>query len=411
MADIQSIEYCREDFPALLEKVNGRPIAFLDTAASAQKPLAVIDKMRDVMQFHYANVHRGLYKFSQMTTAEYESVRGKVADFIRAGNENEIVFTRNTTESINLVAASWGGTNLKAGDEIILTEMEHHANVVPWQLFAEKAGFLIKVVPVLEDGTLDMEAYQNLLSKKTKLVSFVHISNALGTVNAVENIVRMAKNYNPSIKVLVDASQSIVHDDVNVATMGCDFLVFTGHKLYGPPGVGVLWARHDILDSMPPYQGGGDMIERVSFQGTSFKPAPMKFEAGTPSFIDVIGLGAAIDYVRTIGANNIIAHEKSLLAYAQDELSEIKGLRFYGPSQGNKAPILSFTTEWAHISDVAMVLDQCGVAVRSGHHCCMPLMQRYGIEGTLRASLGLYSNQSDIDALINGLQKAKGMLS
>lgn len=410
MADIQSIEYCREDFPALSEKVHGKPVAFLDTAASAQKPNAVIDKMSDVMRFHYANVHRGLYRFSQMTTAEYEAVRGKVADFIHASTEHEIVFTRNTTESINLVAASWGGANLKAGDEIILTQMEHHANIVPWQLLADKTGFIIKVVPVLDNGTLDMTAYQSLLSNKTRLVSVVHTSNAFGTINPIDKIIAEAKAFNPAIMVMVDASQSIVHGAVDVRAMGCDFLAFTGHKLYGPTGAGVLWARAEILNAMPPYQGGGDMIERVSFDGTTYKPAPIRFEAGTPSFVDVIGLGAAIDYVRTISAENIVAHETSLLDYAMREMESIDGVQIYGPAK-HKAPIISFTTAWAHISDVAMVLDQCGVAVRAGHHCCMPLMERFGIEGTLRASLGLYSNKSDIDALINGLNKAKGMLS
>ncbi len=410
MADIQSIEYCRDDFPALSERVHGKPVAFLDTASSAQKPNAVIDKMSEVMRFHYANVHRGLYRFSQMTTAEYEAVRGKVADFIHASSEHEIVFTRNTTESINLVAASWGGANLKAGDEIILTQMEHHANIVPWQLLADKTGFVIKVVPVLDDGTLDMTTYQSLLSNKTRLVSVVHTSNALGTINPIGKIIADAKAFNPAIMVMVDASQSIVHGAVDVQAMGCDFLAFTGHKLYGPTGVGVLWARAEILNAMPPYQGGGDMIERVSFEGTSYKPAPIRFEAGTPSFVDVIGLGAAIDYVRTIGAENIVAHETSLLDYAMREMESIDGVQLYCPAK-HKAPIISFTTTWAHISDVAMVLDQCGVAVRAGHHCCMPLMERFGIDGTLRASLGLYSNKSDIDALISGLSKAKGMLS
>ena len=410
MVDVQNIEYCREDFPILSQAMHGKPVAFLDSASSAQKPLVVIEKMSDVMKFNYANVHRGLYRFSQMTTAEYESVRGKVSDFIGANSENEIVFTRNTTEAINLVAASWGGANLKAGDEIILSGMEHHANIVPWQLLADKIGFIIKVIPVLDDGTLDLDAFQKLLSSQTKFVGVVHTSNALGTINPVEKIISLAKSYNPDIHVFVDASQSVVHGHVNVKDLGCDFLTFTGHKLYGPTGVGVLWARPEILESMPPYQGGGDMIERVSFDGTTFKSAPMKFEAGTPAFLEVIGLGAAIDYIRTIGMDNIMAHEAALYEYTVRELTNIDGLKFYGTAQ-NKAPILSFTTSWAHISDVAMVLDQCGVAVRSGHHCCMPLMQRFGIEGTLRASFGLYTNKADIDALIVGLKKAKDMLS
>lgn len=410
MADVQTIDYCREDFPILSDTVHGKPLAYLDSAASAQKPLMVIEKMTEVMAHGYANVHRGLYRLSQTATAEYEAVRGKVAEFIQAASPNEVVFTRNTTESINLVAASWGGQNLKAGDEIILTQMEHHANIVPWQLLSDKIGFDIKVIPVLDDGSLDMAAFGALLSPKTKLVSVVHISNATGTVNDVRTITQKTKAYSNDILVLVDASQSVVHEHVSVADIGCDFLTFTGHKIYGPTGVGVLWARAEILDAMPPYQGGGDMIERVSFGGTTYKPAPIRFEAGTPAFVEIIGLGAAIDYVRTLGIQNIVAHEKAVFDYARVQIQSIDGLTLYGTT-ANKAPVLSFTASWAHISDIAMVLDQCGVAVRSGHHCCMPLMERFGIEGTLRASLALYSNKADVDALIAGLQKAKGMLS
>lgn len=410
MAELQSIEYCREDFPILNELVNGKPLAYLDTAASAQKPLAVIDKMRDVTLHHYANIHRGLYAFSQITTNEYESVRRKVADFINANSENEIVFTRNTTEGINLVAQCWGLENLGAGDEIILTAMEHHANIVPWQLIQARLGFTIKVVPILADGSLDLEAFPSLLSEKTKLVSFVHISNALGTINPAARIVSMTRSYNSGIRVLIDASQSIVHASVDVRELDCDFLTFTGHKLYGPTGVGVLWARAELLNSMPPYQGGGDMIERVSFNGTTFKNGPARFEAGTPAIVEIIGLGAAIDYVRTIGQDNIAAHEKALLDYMTREMTKVDGLRYYGTAQ-EKAGIVSFNADWAQTSDVAMILDQCGVAMRSGHHCCMPLMDVFGIDGTLRASLGLYSNRGDIDLLIRGLKKAKDLLS
>jgi cysteine desulfurase/selenocysteine lyase len=410
MAGIQDIGYCRADFPVLAETMHGKPLAYLDTASSSQKPQVVIDKMRDVLSYHYANIHRGLYQFSQVTTQEYEAVRGKIAEFIGAGSENEIVFTRNTTEAINLVAQSWGGANLKDGDEIILTGMEHHANIVPWQLLQSRIKFAIKVIPVLADGTLDLEVLPELLSDKTKLVSFVHVSNALGTINPVSRIVKTVRAYNPSIKILVDASQSVVHGTVDVKDLGCDFLTFTGHKLYGPTGIGVLWARPEILDSMPPYQGGGDMIERVSFDGTTFKAAPMKFEAGTPAFVEVIGLGAAIDYVTIIGRENIAAHEKQLLDYAARELSRIDGLTFYGTAQ-EKAGIVSFKAQWASNADIAMILDQQGVAVRAGHHCCMPLMERFGIDGTIRASIGLYTNQNDINALVQGLKKAKDLLS
>ncbi len=410
MAADTNISYCRDDFPVLSESVNGKPVAFLDTASSAQKPLAVIEKMREAMSFHYANIHRGLYHFSQVTTQEYEAVRGKVADFINAYNQNEVIFTRNTTEAINLVVQCWGGANLKSGDEIILTGMEHHANIVPWQLLQDRIGFTIKVIPVLQNGTLDLEAFEKLLSDKTKLVSIVHASNALGTINPVEQIVRTAKAYSADIKVLVDGSQSVVHGTVDVQAIGCDFFAFTGHKLYGPTGSGVLWGREDILNAMPPYQGGGDMIENVSFGGTTYKAAPARFEAGTPAFVEIIGLGAAIDYVRTIGRENIRAHEKSMLDYMSRELAQIDGLSFYGAAQ-NKVGIVSFTAGWAQTSDIAMILDKTGVAVRTGHHCCMPLMDTLGVSGTVRASIGLYTNQNDIDSLVKGLKKAKELLS
>lgn len=409
MAAIQNIDYCRGNFPRLNEPLHEKQLAYLDTASSAQKPFMVIDKMRDVMSYHYANIHRGLYTLSQIATQEYEAVRGKVAEFIN-GSVDEIVFTRNTTEAINLVAASWGGTNLKAGDEIILTAMEHHANIVPWQLLQGRIGFTIKVVPVMKDGTLDFEAFQNLLSDKTKLIAVTHASNTLGTVNPVARLAKAAKIFKSDIKVLVDASQSVVHGGVDVKELGCDFLAFTGHKLYGPTGAGVLWARAELLNEMPPYQGGGDMIERVSFKGTAYKSGPARFEAGTPAIVEVIGLGAAIDYVRMVGRENIVGHEKQLLDYATRELARIDGLKFYGAAQ-EKVGIMSFTADWASNADIAMVLDQTGVCVRVGHHCCMPLMETFGIEGTVRASIGLYSNQNDIDALVKGLKKAKDMLS
>ncbi len=410
MAQLTDIGYCREDFPALSEKVNGKPLAYLDTASSAQKPLAVIEKMRDVMSTHYANIHRGLYTFSQTTTQEYESVRRKVADFINAKSENEVVFVRNTTEAINLVAHSWGSTNLKAGDEIILTDMEHHANIVPWQLLQARIGFSIKVVPVLPNGTLDLVAFENLINDKTKLIGLVHASNTLGTINPVERMITAVRVLNPDVKILIDASQSAVHSPLDVQALGCDFLAFTGHKLYGPTGAGVLWGRLDLLNAMPPYQGGGDMIESVSFKGTTYKSAPARFEAGTAAFVDVIGLGAAIDYVRTVGVENIASHEKRLLDYATRELARVDGLTFYGSAQ-EKVGIVSFTAAWGHGSDISMILDKQGVAVRTGHHCCMPLMKALGVEGTVRASIGLYSNQNDIDSLVQGLKKAKDLLS
>ena len=401
----------RTDFPIL----QNSDVAYLDSASSAQKPQVVIDAYQNIYQKSYANIHRGLYKFSQDTTTQYEAVREKVRSFINAQNVDEVIFTRNTTESINLVASSWGETFLKAGDEIIISEMEHHANIVPWQLLSEKIGVVVKVVPVLDDGTLDMSAFKNLLNDKTKLIGIVHISNALGIVNDVKAIVQQVKSYNSDIKILVDGTQSVIHGAVNIQEICCDFFCFTGHKLYGPNGVGVLWAKSEILNAMPPYQGGGDMIETVSFDnGTTFKNGAAKFEAGTPAIAEVIALGVAIDYVRDIGLDNIAAHEAKLLTYMSTQLNEIDGLTIHGThnnSLENKAAVVSFTADWAHTSDIAMILDQCNVAVRTGHHCCMPLMHRFGIDGTIRASLGLYSNENDIDMLVGGINKAKEMLS
>ena len=407
MSDISTY---RDDFPILAKTMNGKPVAYLDSASSAQKPQIVLDTIRDLYESNYANIHRGLYNFSQVTTQLYEAVRPKVGEFINALSAEEVVFTSNTTEAINLVAHSWGLKNLQKGDEIILTAMEHHANIVPWQLLVKKTGAKIKVAPLLEDGSLDFGAFMALLTEKTKFFSFVHASNVLGTINPVAKLVKAAKDFNPDIKVLVDGSQSVVHGQVDVQELGCDFFVFTGHKLYGPNGIGVLWGKADILIDMPPYQGGGDMIETVSFEkGTTFKAPPARFEAGTPPIAEVIGLGAAIDYVSAIGMEAISAHEKVLLDVMMRELGKIDGLKYYGTAQ-EKVGVVSFTADWAHASDIAMILDQCGVAVRTGHHCCMPLMEYLGVDATVRASLGLYSNEADIQALVKGLKKAKEML-
>ncbi|MGB0719850.1 MAG: aminotransferase class V-fold PLP-dependent enzyme [Bdellovibrionales bacterium] len=389
--------------------MNGKRLAFLDSAASAQKPKIVIDAMNNVLQIGYSNIHRGLYRISQDLTADFEAVRVKVAQFIGASSEKEIVFTRNATESINLVAQSWGRTHLKSGDEIILTEMEHHANIVPWQLLRDQIGIVIKTVPVNDNGTLDLDAFEKLLTPKTKFVSFVHVSNALGTMNEAKKIIHIARDFYRDIKILVDGSQAVVHDAINVTDLDADFYVFTGHKLYGPTGIGVLYGKYDILETMPPYQGGGDMIEHVTFDHTTFKEPPYRFEAGTPAIVEVIGLGAAIDYVQSIGLQAIKTHEQDLLTYATRTLGEIQGVRLYGTAP-DKAGVISFTLDGAHISDVAMILDQCGVAVRTGHHCCMPLMQRFGIDGTIRASIGLYTDKTDIDQLIEAVRKAKDML-
>ncbi len=397
----------RSDFPVLSTTMHGKPLIFLDSAASAQKPKAVIDAMNAVLTGGYSNIHRGLYEISQNLTQEFEDVRKKIASFIGAPSEKNIVFTRNATEGINLVAQSWSRSNLKQGDEIIITEMEHHANIVPWQIAAKQSGAIIRIVPITNDGLLDLEAFSKLLSDKTKLVAFTEISNALGTINPVDDIIKMARSYNYDIKILVDGAQGIVHRAVNVSEMDVDFYVFTGHKLYAPTGIGVLYGKYELLETMPPYQGGGDMIERVSFKsGTIYRSAPYKFEAGTPAIIEVIGLGAAVDYLVDKSMDNIAAHEARLLEYATDEMSNIKGLTIHGTKDlSQKAGILSFTIDNAHSSDIGMVLDQCGIAIRSGHHCAMPLMEALNIDATARASLAIYSNKDDIDALINGLHK------
>jgi cysteine desulfurase/selenocysteine lyase len=399
----------RADFPALNRPVRGRHFAYLDTAASAQKPQAVIDAMAEVMQTYYANIHRGLYDSSQRSTAAFEAARAKAQGFIRAGSPREIVFTRNATEAINLVAQSWGRAFLREGDEIILTGMEHHANIVPWHMLREQIGVVLKVIPVLEDGTLDLAAYEKLLTHRTKLVAAVHVSNALGTVNNIKKIIEIGKDFYPSLKVLVDGSQAAVHKDIHIRELGCDFYAFTGHKIYGPTGIGVLWGREELLNEMPPYQGGGEMIEKVTFESITYKPAPARFEAGTPAIVEAVGLGAAIDYLRQTDMSVLEARERELLAYAREALAEIGGLTFYGTGP-EKAGILSFTADWGEPSDIGMILDQCGVAVRTGHHCCQPLMRRFGIDATVRASFGLYTEERDIDALAAGLHKAKSML-
>ncbi len=399
----------RVDFPALSKTMNGKPLAFLDSAASAQKPKCVIDSMDAVLTGGYSNIHRGLYEISQNLTQEFENSRKKIATFIGAPSEKNIIFTRNATEGINLVAQSWGRENLTAGDEVIITQMEHHANIVPWQILAEQIGIIIKVVPVLSDGTLDLGAFKKLLSDKTKFIGVVEVSNALGTINPIDEIIKMVRGYNSAIKILIDGSQGIVHRSVNVTTLDADFYVFTGHKLYAPTGIGVLYGKYDLLQSMPPYQGGGDMIERVSLtSGTTYREAPYKFEAGTPAIVEVIGLGAAVDYLVGISMDKIMEHERKLLEYATQAISDIDGLTLYGTKDlTQKAGILSFTMDYAHSSDIGMILDQCGVAVRSGHHCAMPLMQAIGVDSTARASLALYSDKSDIDALISGLKKVQ----
>lgn len=399
----------RADFPALQGQMNGQTVAFLDSGASAQKPQVVIDAVAGVMNSGYANIHRGVYEFSQNTTAAFEAARGEVALFLNAKSE-EIVITRNATEGVNMVAQSWGRVHLKAGDEIILTQMEHHANMVPWHILRDQIGVVIKYIPVKDDGDLDLDALDTLLTDKTRLVSFVHVSNALGTINYAKGIIARVKKYNSAIRILLDASQSAVHMKLDVKALGCDWLVFTGHKLYGPTGVGILYGKYDALEEMSPYQGGGDMIENVAFEGTTFKEPPHRFEAGTPAIAEVIGLGAAIEYVNAIGWDAITAHEHALAAELFDRLSSRNDVKIIGGGAKNRAGIVSFLMNGLHPTDVGMILDQCGVAVRTGHHCCQPLMGCFDVAATIRASLALYNTSQDIDALMGGLDKARKLL-
>lgn len=397
----------RADFPMLRQTMNGRPLTYLDSAASAQKPQIVIDSMRAVLETGYSNVHRGLYALSQRLTAQCEAARGKVAAFIGA-QENEIVFTANATAAINLVARSWGANALKSGDEIILSAMEHHANIVPWQMLCAALGVVLKIIPVDGRGVLNLEAYRALLGERTRLVCVTHISNVLGTINPVADIIKTAKDYNPEIVTLIDGSQGLVHDSVDIRGMNADFYVFTGHKLYGPTGIGVLYGKYGILESMPPFLGGGDMIDTVTWEKTTYKAPPHRFEAGTPPIVEIVGLGAAVEYVTACGRQALAFHEKNLTSYALERLAQVPGLTLHGTAL-DRAGIFSFTMDDAPPADIAMILDRMGVAVRAGHHCCMPLMETLGVAGTARASLGLYSSREDIDRLIEGLEKVRDL--
>jgi cysteine desulfurase/selenocysteine lyase len=392
------------DFPALAQKVNGYPVAYLDSAASAQKPQAVIDAMTRVMTDHYSNVHRGVYTFGAKTSAAFENARGKVAAFLNAGSDKSIVFTRNATEAINLVAASWGRTFLKAGDEIILSDLEHHANIVPWHFLAKEKGVVLKVIPVLADGALDMAAFDALLSPKTKLLAITQMSNALGTIVPVAEMIAKAKAV--GAKTLIDGSQAVVHCDVDVAALDTDFYVFTGHKLYGPSGIGVLYGKAEVLADMPPYQGGGEMIEHVSFDNVTYKEPPYRFEAGTPAIVEAIGLGAAIDWLAATDKQAIIAHEAMLLQAAEEKLAAAGGVTIFSKAPG-RASILSFAMDGVHPHDIATIFDQLGLCVRAGHHCAQPLMKKLGVTATVRASMALYNTMEDVERLAEGIQKVK----
>jgi cysteine desulfurase/selenocysteine lyase len=403
--DISSI---RADFPALSLEINGHPLAFLDSGASAQKPAQVLEKMDQVYRSEYANVHRGAYSLSQIATDNYESARVTVANFLNAKTPDEIVFTRNVTSAINLVAHSYGRKFLSAGDEIIISHMEHHANIVPWQLLREAIGIEIKVVPIDDDGNFLMEDYEKLLGPKTKLVAVTQVSNVLGTILPVKEIVRKA--HDVGAHVLIDGCQGVVHEGMDVQVLDADFYAFTGHKLYGPTGIGVLWGKLDLLNRMPPYEGGGDMIESVTFEKTTYRDAPARFEAGTPPIVEAIGLAAAIDYVTSIGLDKITTHESTLLNYATNELSQINGLRIIGQAN-HKAAIISFVLDDVHPHDISTIIDSKGVAVRAGHHCAQPLMDRYEVAATARASLGMYNNTEDIDQLVGALNYVREIFS
>jgi cysteine desulfurase/selenocysteine lyase len=394
------VERVRADFPILGRTVYDRPLVYLDNAASAQKPRAMIDTMRQILEGEYANVHRGLHYLSQALTDKYEGAREKVARFINAGSWEEIVFTRNATEAINLVAASYGRTFLDHGDEVVISHMEHHANIVPWQLLRTDKGIRLRVVPIDDDGNFLLKEYEKLLGPRTKLVAVTHASNVLGTITPIKEIVRLA--HDRGIPVLVDGSQAVVHARVDVRELDADFYAFTGHKLYGPTGIGVLYGKAELLEKMPPYQGGGEMISHVTFDKTTFKEPPQRFEAGTPPIVEAIGLGAAIDYVGALGMDAIAAHERDLLAYATERVSEIPGLSIQGRAE-NKCSILSFTMEDVHPHDIGTLVDRAGVAVRAGHHCAHPLMERFGVTATARASFAMYNTRQEVDALVDAL--------
>ncbi len=400
------VERLRKDFPILQREVFGRPLVYLDNAASAQKPRQVLDAERHLYEDEYANVHRGIYWLSDRATQRFDEARETVRRFINARHGHEIIFTRNATEAVNLVAASYGRRFLKEGDEIVITELEHHANIVPWQLLREEKGIVIRVAPIDDDGALRLDKFAELLGPKTKLVAVSQMSNVLGTVLPVAEMIAMAKAV--GAKVLVDGAQAVTHKKVDVQALGCDFYVFSSHKLYGPTGLGVLYGREDILDAMPPYQGGGDMILTVTIEKTTYAPLPAKFEAGTPAIAQAVGLAAAIDYVEGLGMERIAAHEQDLLTYAAQRLSAIPGLRLIGTAPG-KASVLSFAMDSAHPHDIATVLDRQGVAIRAGHHCAQPLMERLDVPATARASFALYNTRAEADALAAALEKVEAM--
>ncbi|MEO1418818.1 MAG: cysteine desulfurase [Bacteroidota bacterium] len=401
--DIQAI---RKDFPTLQEKVHGKELVYFDNAATSQKPQLVIDRIEAYYEHENSNVHRGVHYLSQTATNAYEHTRKLAQELINAEHEHEIIYTKGTTEGINLVAHSFGKAFIKEGDEIILSYLEHHSNIVPWQLIAEEVGATIKVIPVNDAGELDMEAYAHMLNERVKIVSIVYISNSLGTINPVEEIIRLA--HERDIPVLLDGAQVVPHQKVDVQVLDVDFLAFSGHKMFAPTGVGILYGKEKWLNAMPPYMGGGDMIDTVTFEKTTFNSLPHKFEAGTPNIAGVIGLGAGIEYINSVGYEQISAWEKELLDYGTEKLSEIEGIRLIGTAK-EKASVISFLIDGIHPYDAGTILDQLGIAVRTGHHCTQPLMKRLDVPGTMRASFAFYNTKEEIDRLVEGLKKVKQM--
>ncbi len=403
---IYDINKIRGDFPILSREVYGKPLVYLDNAATTQKPRQVVDAMVEEYYNVNANVHRGVHYLSQRATDLHEAAREKVRAFINAAKTEEIVFTRGTTESLNLVASSFCDAFMKEGDEVIVSVMEHHSNIVPWQLQAQRRGIVLRVIPMNERGELLPDAYEQLFNERTKLVSVMHVSNVLGTVNPVKEMIAVAHAH--GIPVMMDGAQSAPHFGIDVQDLNCDFFAFSGHKMYGPTGVGVLYGKEEWLDRMPPYQGGGEMIEHVTFEHTTFERLPLKFEAGTPDYVATHGLATAIDYIQSLGMENISAHERMLTTYAMQEMSKIDGMRFFGEAEGKDA-VVSFLVRDIHHLDMGTLLDRLGIAVRTGHHCAQPLMDRLGILGTVRASFALYNTKEEIDALVAGIQRVARM--
>jgi cysteine desulfurase/selenocysteine lyase len=402
-----NIEQIRADFPILHQEVNGKPLVYLDNGATTQKPQVVIDAIADYYRTTNSNVHRGAHTLSDQATQLFEDARKTLQAFLNAEKSEEIIWTRGTTESINLVAQTWVRSNVKAGDEIIISGMEHHSNIVPWQMVCEQTGATLKVIPVLDDGSLDYDAYLKLLSDKTKFVSVVHVSNALGTLNPVEDIIREA--HKVGAKTLIDGAQAIAHWDIDVQALDCDFYAFSGHKLFGPTGLGVLYGKEALLNAMPPYQGGGEMILHVSFEKTTYNVLPYKFEAGTPNIAGAIGMAAAVNYLKSLDRVALAQHEDALLARANELAAQTDGIRLIGTSD-KKASVFSFLIEGAHPHDVGTLLDQQGIAVRTGHHCAMPVMEQFEIPGTVRASFTFYNTLEEVDALFKAIEKVKMFL-